>query len=63
MSRLGALALILLTTTASLPPPGSCGPWVDQTNGTEWRICTDGQNQVYCEMKKGRTISRFVCPA
>jgi hypothetical protein len=62
MIRLVALALILLTTTAALPEAGTCGPWVSNANGTEWRMCADQQNQIYCELKMGRKIGRFVCP-
>ena len=62
MSRLVAIVFIALTTTAAAPDPGTCGPWIPNTNGTSWRMCADQQNQIYCELKAGPKISRFVCP-
>ena len=56
------LAIAALTVSAQMPDPGTCGPWVPQTNGTKWRICTDGQGFRYCELKSGSNISRMVCP-
>ena len=62
MRRLFALALIVLTSTAAAPSPGTCGPWVPQTDGSQWRMCNDTQNQLYCELKQGGKIWRIDCP-
>jgi hypothetical protein len=62
MRRIFALGLVALSLSAAVPAPGTCGPWVPQTNGTRWRMCTDLQNQLYCELKMGSKITRFVCP-
>ena len=56
------LALISLLSTAEAPPPGTCGPWVSQSDGSKWRMCTDAQKHTYCELKRGSKITRFVCP-
>jgi len=60
MRVLTLLAIAALTVSAA-PNPGSCGPWVPQTNGSKWRMCVDQNNQRYCEMKLGRAITRFAC--
>ena len=62
MRRLFVLAGIVLCVTASAPAPGTCGPWVPQTSGTKWRMCTDVNNHQYCELKTGSKITRFECP-
>ena len=62
MRRLFLLTFIALGVSAQAPAPGTCGPWVPQTNGTKWRMCTDLQNQRYCELKTGSRITRFDCP-
>jgi hypothetical protein len=56
------LAIAALTLSARVPDPSNCGPWVSQTNGTKWRMCVDQNNDRYCELKAGRTITRFDCP-
>jgi hypothetical protein len=65
MIRLVSLPLIALATTAAftpLPLPGTCSEWVSQTGPIRWRMCTDPQNQQYCESKEGRRIMRIACP-
>jgi hypothetical protein len=65
MRRLFALALIALGTVAAVPappPPGTCGGWVSQTDGTSWRMCTDARDEQYCELKSGGSVTRIVCP-
>ena len=65
MIRLISLPLIALATTAAfstLPPPGTCSGWVSQTGPFKWRMCTDAQNQQYCEAKEGSRITRIACP-
>jgi len=54
------LAIAAVTVSARAPDP-TCGPWVPQTNGTSWRMCTDSNNQRYCELKSGQAITRFEC--
>jgi len=56
------LAIAAFTLSAGVPDPFNCGPWVPQTNGTKWRMCVDQNNDRYCELKSGRTITRFDCP-
>jgi len=56
------LAIAALTVSARAADPSNCGPWVSQTNGTKWRMCTDQNNQRYCEIKTGSVVSRFECP-
>jgi hypothetical protein len=60
MRRFIVLAFAALTLGNGAAPV--CGRWVPQTNGTSWRICTDVQNQRYCEIKAGGQIKRMVCP-
>jgi len=60
MRRVIVLAFAAVTIGNS--PAPTCGPWVPQTNGISWRICTDVQNQRYCEMDVGRQIKRMICP-
>jgi hypothetical protein len=55
------LAIAAFTVATTIPDPSTCGPWVPQTNGGKWRMCVDQNNQRYCEMKLGRTITRFPC--
>jgi len=62
MRVLTLLAIAALTVSAKAPDPANCGPWVSQTNGTKWRMCTDPNNQPYCELKAGSTVTRFECP-
>jgi len=62
MRRLALIVLTALATSAQAPPPGTCSDWVAQTDGTAWRMCTDVQRQIYCELKDGGTITRMVCP-
>jgi hypothetical protein len=62
MRRLFLLGLAAVSLSGLAPAPGSCGPWVSQTNGTRWRMCTDFNNQQYCELKTGSRITRFICP-
>jgi hypothetical protein len=62
MRVLTLLAIAALTVSAQVPVPGTCGPWVPQTNGTKWRMCVDQNDQRYCELKTGQTITRFTCP-
>ena len=60
MRRVVVLAVAALLIGNSAEP--FCSDWISQTNGVSWRICTDAQNQRYCEMMKGAKISRIVCP-
>ena len=60
MRVLTLLAIAALTVSAQTPNP-NCGPWVSQTNGTSLRVCTDSNNQRYCELKSGQKITRFEC--
>jgi len=62
MRRLLAIVLVGLISTAAAPPPGTCGPWVSQSDGSMWRMCTDLQNHTYCEIRERSKITRFVCP-
>jgi hypothetical protein len=61
MRALTLIVIAALGISAKIPEPSTCGPWVPQTNGTKWRMCTDANSQTYCEMKTGRTVSRFQC--
>jgi hypothetical protein len=61
MRRLVVL-LVAIGLSGQAPAPGTCGPWVPQTNGTKWRMCTDVQNQQYCELKTGSKVTRIICP-
>jgi hypothetical protein len=62
MRPLMIIAAAVLTAAINYPLPGTCSAWVPQTNGFKWRMCTNPQNLFYCEMKRGRTISRIQCP-
>jgi hypothetical protein len=62
MRQLTIIAAALIATAVNLPMPGTCGNWVSQTNGFKWRMCADAQNNLYCESKRGRTITRIQCP-
>jgi len=62
MRVLTVIVLAAFSISAKVPDPSTCGPWVSQTNGTKWRMCVDPNNQRYCELKSGRTITRFECP-
>jgi hypothetical protein len=61
MRALTLIAIATFSISAGIPDPSTCGPWVPQTNGSKWRMCTDANKQTYCEMKLGRTITRFDC--
>ena len=60
MRRIIVLAFAVLALGNSAAP--MCGPWVPQTNGISWRMCTDAQNNRYCEAKVGSQVKRMVCP-
>ena len=62
MRQLTIIAAAAMTATSNLPLPGTCSAWIPQTNGFKWRMCSDVQSNVYCEMKRVRTISRITCP-
>ena len=63
MRGLSVIAFAALTIASSASAATAvCGPWIPQTNGTKWRICTDGQGFRYCELNSGSNISRMVCP-
>jgi len=62
MRQLTIVAAALMTAAINLPLPGTCGTWVPQSNGFKWRMCANTQNTFYCEMKRGRQISRIQCP-
>ena len=62
MRRLAILAVAALTIGNGASATVLCGPWVPQTSGTFWRICSDGQSLRYCEMKRNNVISRMTCP-
>ena len=62
MRRLIVVAFAALTIANSTSAAVLCGPWVPQTSGTSWRICSDGQDLRYCEKKTRNVISRMVCP-
>lgn len=61
MRRLFVLVFALVLG-GQAPAPGTCGPWVPQTDGTKWRMCTDAHNQQYCELKTGSKTTRITCP-
>jgi len=61
MRRLMILAVALLSIASSATAELTCGPWVPNTNGTKWRLCTDGQSIRFCELKTGSKITRFSC--
>ena len=61
MRRLTVFALALLSFASSAAAEATCGRWVPQTNGTKWRLCTDGQNVRFCELKAASKITRFAC--
>ena len=60
MRRVVVLAVAALLTGNSAA--STCGAWVPQTNGISLRVCTDAQNQRYCEMKERGKIIRVRCP-
>ena len=64
MRRLIALsALVVLATAANgAPPPSTCGSWVSQTDGSDWRMCADSRGTVFCQYKSGGKIRLMVCP-
>jgi hypothetical protein len=64
MRRLIVLSAFAALTIANsgFPPPSTCGPWVSQTNGTRWRVCTDAQGIQFCQLKTGSKITPMVCP-
>ena len=55
-------AFVALSLTGSASAVATCGPWIPQSNGTAWRLCTSDQAVRYCELKSGRHIRRMVCP-
>ncbi len=59
MRRIIVLAFAVLILGNGAAPV--CGRWVPQTNGTKWRVCTDGQDARFCELKAGSKITRFTC--
>ena len=61
MRRLTVLAVALLSFASSAAAEVTCGTWVPQTNGTKWRLCTDGQSVRFCELKAASKITRFAC--
>jgi hypothetical protein len=63
MRRLIAIALMGVVSSAAAPAPGTCGPWVPQTDGSQWRMCADAQSRTYCEMKQGSSVLRIDCPS
>ena len=62
MRRLGIIAFAFLTISNGALAAESCGPWIPNTNGTSWRMCSDAQGQRYCELKQGSKTLRIVCP-
>lgn len=62
MPRLSFLLMALAGVSGSSGVTASCGPWIPQTNGIDWRMCVDAQNQQYCEARRGRLIQRINCP-
>ena len=62
MRSLFVLSLMALVASANLPAPGTCGPWVPQTNGSKWRLCLTDQGQQYCQLKHGRKQVLMECP-
>ena len=62
MRRLSVFLLAALSVSANVPNPGTCGPWVPQTNGIKWRLCRDVHNNSYCELQRGRTTQPMQCP-
>jgi hypothetical protein len=62
MRRLIVFALVTLSCAASVSAGPSCGRWISQTNGTEWRMCTDAQGNQYCELRRRNVITRITCP-
>ena len=55
-----AFAALSIASSATAVPP--CGPWIPNTNGTSWRMCTDAQGERYCELDVGSKIKRITCP-
>ena len=62
MRVLTLLAIAAFTVSAQTPYAATCGSWVSQTDGSEWRMCVDQNNQRYCELRRGGTTTRFTCP-
>jgi hypothetical protein len=62
MRQLAIIAAAFTATAINYPLPGTCSAWVPQTNGFKWRMCASPQKVLYCEMKRGRTITRIQCP-
>ena len=62
MLRLIGFALVTMGCAAGVSAEPSCGRWISQTNGTEWRICTDASGQQYCELRRRNEITRIPCP-
>ena len=61
MRRLMILAVALVSFTSSAAAQATCGPWIPNTNGTKWRLCTDAKGLHFCELKTGSKITRFAC--
>ncbi len=62
MYKLALFALAVVSGSSTSFAAASCGRWISQNNGMEWRMCVDDQNRQYCEMRKGRTIKPMRCP-
>ena len=61
MRRLSVFLLAALSISASTPNPGTCGPWVSQTDGSAWRLCHDIHNLQYCEVRARGRIAPMQC--
>ena len=62
MRGLIVFAFAALSISGSAMAGSSCGPWVSQTNGTEWRICVDDQGRQFCQLRDGSEIRPMRCP-
>ena len=62
MFKLSVFLFAAAALAQNLPAPGTCGPWVPQTDGTKWRLCYDIHGVRYCELKRGNTITLMQCP-
>jgi hypothetical protein len=62
MRRIFVVSLMALSLSSNASAAATCGRWIPQTNGIDWRLCTDAQGKQYCEMRRRNAITRIACP-
>lgn len=55
------LTIVLAVSANAVFAAASCSTWLQQSDGSQWRMCVGDNGMQYCEVAKAGYITRVAC--